>query len=823
MEFMIYIEELLTNKNSSCHKEHISLFRTLFEYHPDVLFILSTKGKILATNRIRAGIEEKEVLNSFYLDYIPENYKVQASNSFSKTINGATQHFILDILHKNGIKFKTRVSYFPIWLRGEVIGILGVSHDLSKLEETEQTLFKTQNYLESIAKTANVGSWDYDVVEDEAFWSQQMYEIVGADLDFIPTMNNFLQLVHEEDRKKVENVVKNAIKLGESYSVEYRIIHLKTNEVRYFYSQGSPSFDENRSVVRLIGTMFDITSNTEMALKLKESEKRIQDIYQNLDLGVWSVSLTDDKKMHISSKVEKICGYQKEEFMNSELNWVDLIHPDDREQFQMNQQKLFLNKPLRHFYRIIHKNGNIVWIHDYTTPYINKEGELVRLDGLIIDITKQKEAEEKITFYAYHDSLTGLPNRRNLDEHFTERILNKLPFTVMYMDIDRLKIINDTFSYLAGDQALMIVAERIKECLSGDMFLSRIGGDEFVLISSITSQHDSHTLAKQILRKIEEPFEIGGHEINLTISIGISSFPINGDNAQLLLKNANLALNEAKKLGRNMHLDFNSSMAGFSDTLLIERELKQALKKKQFEVHYQPRIDTKSQKVIAAEALIRWKHPELGMISPGLFIPIAEENGLIHNITEFVIETVCKQLKQWTNDGYNLTISINVSTRSFLRKDFTNKVMYLIEKTGVTPPLLEMEITETSILLDKQAVESTIDTLKQYGIKIALDDFGTGYSSLTHLKRLQIDTLKIDRSFINEIGKENRVDIITTAILQLAKNLGIESVAEGVETAEQFEKLAEQNCDQIQGYYFSKPLCAEEFSRILTGELSLIN
>jgi len=427
-----------------------------------------------------------------------------------------------------------------------------------------------------------------------------------------------------------------------------------------------------------------------------------------------------------------------------------------------------------------------------------------------------EETIKKVEYIAYHDSLTSLTNRRYFEEALQKAIIEAQSkgqdLAILFIDLDRFKFINDTLGHTVGDKLLQAVAEILKENVGEKNIVSRQGGDEFMIMLNNTSRAEATELAQQIITELEKPIHINGNELYITSSIGISMFPANGIEVDELIKRADTSMYVAKDKGKNQYQFFDESMDEHVTTKLnIENGLRRAIDQNELSLAYQPKIDLKTKSVTGVEALLRWRNPQFGYISPATFIPIAEETGLIIKLGEWVLKEACMQLKKWYDLGLSsLTISVNVSGIQFLQKDFVERIEKVLEETLVDASHLELEITE-STMMDTQQVLPILKRLKQLGIKISVDDFGSGYSSLSHIKKLPIDILKIDQMFIQEIDNEISDVAIVSTIITLAKNLSLTVIAEGVENEKQLNILIDKGCDQIQGYYFSKPLTPDEF------------
>jgi len=438
---------------------------------------------------------------------------------------------------------------------------------------------------------------------------------------------------------------------------------------------------------------------------------------------------------------------------------------------------------------------------------------------------KKNKSDRVIKYQSYYDYLTRLPNRRMFKKslnHFLAHVnTNKKLLAVLSLGLDGFKTVNDTLGDLIGDKLLISVSSRLKENLNNYFTIARSGNDEFlILISQVTKGEDLIDIVQKIIAKFKSPFEIDGHELYVTISIGISIYPYDGEDYETLLKSADIAMTNAKKISKNSYIFFSTEMnKNVSDNLKIVNSLRQAIEQdnyENFDVYYQPQVDIKSKKIIGIEALLRWQHPELGWITPDKFIPIAEETGLIVPIGEWVLRTACTQTKAWQSAGFPaLRVSVNISEKQLKGKEFINNVLNVLKNTGLDPHYLVLEITETIFMSNPEIVTYALNKLKAIGVGLALDDFGTGYSSLNYVGKLPIDILKLDRVFIGNIINNFKNQAIAKAIISMAHSLNLKVIAEGVETIEQCEYVESQNCDEIQGYLFFKPLTKEEFEKVL--------
>jgi diguanylate cyclase (GGDEF)-like protein/PAS domain S-box-containing protein len=563
---------------------------------------------------------------------------------------------------------------------------------------------------------------------------------------------------------------------------------------------------------------------------LKVNEQRYRHIFSNAPLGIFHYD-AEGVIVDCNTEFVRIIGSSRELLIG--LKMFDSLQ--DQKMLDAIKDSLAIGES--------YYEGNYTSITgNKTTPFraffkaINPtEQTTIGAVGIVEDFTEKKLSEEQIRHYASYDSLTGLPNRRLLLEYLNNEMARARRHghygALLFIDLDNFKTVNDSLGHSVGDKLLKVVAKRIKECTRREDTAARMGGDEFVIIindlgdSIGLAAHKVRGIAEKISRHISIPCQIDEQELQITLSVGVSLFPKENKGVDDILKQADTAMYRAKDAGRNsIHFFLPKMQEAVDQRLRLNTEIKRALSEDQFALHYQPQVDL-SGKLVGAEALLRWYHPERGIVLPGTFIALAEETGIMHEIGQWVLREACRQIKKWTDTGQlgaTQTISINISGKEIATPDFVDKVSNILEKTGANPNHLGIELTEGSLISTGRDIVDKMMTLRQMGIKLSIDDFGTGYSSLSYLKSLPLTTIKIDRSFVNDIENASQDVVLVDTIIMMAHNLGLEIIAEGVETEQELLYLSERGCLVFQGYYFSKAVTVKTLTEILESKSSIL-
>ena len=557
----------------------------------------------------------------------------------------------------------------------------------------------------------------------------------------------------------------------------------------------------------------DISERQRSQHELEDREKRFRTIVEKS----WSGVVLLDGNLHFcftGSSTQHLIGYAEGEMLGHSI--FEYIHPRDVERARTVFTNLLSgqNQEAQGELRFRRKDGSYVWLEGFSQNLLHEPSV-----GAIVlnyrDVSQRKETEKQLEYRAYYDSLTGLPNRLLFRDRLVNALAaaqrNRVGVAVMYLDLDHFKLVNDGLGHSVGDRLLAAVARRLQTALRASDTISRIGGDEFsILLPEVISTDAVAGVARKILDSLANPFDVNGHDLFVTGSLGIGCFPGDGEDAETLLKCADAAMYRAKELGRNQAQLFTASMnERYVRRLALEQHLHHAIEREELELHYQPVYDRARRRYVSVEALLRWRDPSRGMVQPGEFIQLAEDTGMIIPIGAWALRTACRQLRAWHDHGLTLRMAVNISAVQLQQRDFGAVVRATLAETGIAAEMLQLEITESAAMQNFEITLETLRELRNLGVGVAVDDFGTGQSSLIYLKHFPIDTVKIDKEFLSEVTSDETAAAIVSYVINLAHTLGLRVVAEGVETDEQYTFLRHYACDMMQGFLFSKPLPVE--------------
>lgn len=630
---------------------------------------------------------------------------------------------------------------------------------------------------------------------------------------------------------KESNPVDKSVNLRELHSyypstTYERLLTRKDGESFYAEFSFEPLEDKPFQTRNWVVLLHDISVRKQAEETLRESEERYYLAARGVNDGLWDWNLKKDE-VYYSPRWKAMLGYSDQEIASTTDEWINRIHPDDREAV-IYALSSHINNKTPHFqseHRILHRDGTYRWMLVRGMAVRDANGNAYRMAGSQTDITARKDAEEQLVHDAFHDLLTGLPNRALFLDRLDRAIeyhkrYDNFGFAVLFLDLDRFKIINDSLGHAIGDQLLIEISKVLKTCMRSSDTVARFGGDEFVvLLNDIQEVQLALKVVHHIQEVLSKPFRVGNNRVFTSASIGIVLSDGCYQSKEDIMRDADIAMYQAKMLGKANYTIFNAEMRKQAITRLsMENDLHHALARGEFILQYQPIVTLKGNKLSGFEALLRWEHPEKGYITPEEFIPIAEETGLIIDIGYWVLREACCQVRKWQEQfaGYQeLFVNVNISQKQFTQPDFINLLRKVLKETALDPSSLNLEITENVLMENAESMIDILNKIRDLGVGLHVDDFGTGYSSLSYLQQFPIDTLKIDYSFINRIGTNgDRAEIVKT-ILVLARELGVDTIAEGIETENQMIQLRELDCHYGQGFYIGKPMHAHNVIGLL--------
>lgn len=670
----------------------------------------------------------------------------------------------------------------------------------------------------SLANAVGEITFEHDVDGNHIIWSGMVREILGYSEDEMGhDVSSWEGKVHPDDIQSANAEYDRAAKEDRLYDMEYRFRH-KDGHYIWFNDRGSMQVDSDGNT-HVTGVMKNITER-------KLAEEAMNTLSTAVQQSSDWILIADKygKIEYVNDAVENVTGYTREEILGNTPRILKSGR-HDRDFYKKMWDTILSGQTYTGILTNRRKNGELFEVYHTISPIKDKKGAITHFVAASRDITPIRRLEERINFLAFYDDLTGLPNRAL----FTDRLKQALVRSeqaekssgVFFIDIDRFHMINDTRGAGFGDALLKEIARRLSAAVREGDTVARLGSDEYALtLNNISKYEDIIYFLEDFRERLSQPVKADGEESLLTFSIGISVYPDDAGDVTTLIQNADLACQEAKQRGGNTYRFFTSGMnTAASEFISMEKRLKDAIKNREFILHYQPYWDCTTKKMTGMEALIRWNSRDQGLISPAKFIPVLEETGLIVEVGEWVFRSAIRQIKEWQDKGYPVVpVSVNLSIVQFRQKNLVGMINSILEETGLAPSLLTAEITESGLMEDTEFARKALKELRDRGISISIDDFGTGYSSLSYIKKLPVDNLKIDMSFIHELGKDPYAKAIVSAIITMAAALNLHTIAEGVETEEQWEVLKQLNCQTTQGYYFARPLTAEDFEKLLARQ-----
>jgi diguanylate cyclase (GGDEF)-like protein/PAS domain S-box-containing protein len=675
-------------------------------------------------------------------------------------------------------------------------------------------------------RLAQAGTWEWDIRSGRVHWPAASPADAPWQGAGDGTLDRLIEAVHPEDRDRMRHALELAARDGSSFEAEFRLV-VADGRVRWHSCAGDVVRDWAGRPNRVIAVGRDVTEQKEATERLLRTEGRYRTLVEQLPLVSYVEQLDGESATYISPQIADLLGYTAEEWVADPNFFARVLHPEDRERVLAGFTSMHESgASFECEYRVVARDGRVVWIHDAAVVVRDADQRPLYTQGYMIDISERKRNEEalqrsqkrlreqmgKAEHQALHDGLTGLPNRTLFRDRAEQALLrgnrHGAGFAVMLIDLDRFKEVNDTLGHHSGDLLLREVADRLRSALRSNDTVARLGGDEFGVIGSdLRDAAAARAVADKLRERLAQPLVVGGLAIEVEASVGIAIFPDHGEDVETLIRRADISMYVSKSTHTPIVYASGYDHHSLARLALIG-ELRRALDGNELVVHYQPQADVATGEVRKVEALVRWQHPQRGLLGPDQFIPLAEQTGLIRSLTRHVLNAALAQCRAWRDAGRRLGVAVNITARELIDLHFPDEVEGLLAKWGVDAAQLELEITETTIMTDLPRARSILARLQGIGVRLAIDDFGSGHSSLGYLKRLPIDVLKIDKSFVQGMGEDVGDAAIVRSTIDLGHSLGLEVVAEGVENEQDKRRLEQLGCDAFQGYYLGRPQLA---------------
>lgn len=770
------------------------------------------------------GLEQGEHLTlQIFFNFIHPDDSLEVSIAWQEALRGAGYDIEYRIMLKNGqMKWVRAQAELDFNWRGQAVFALGTMSDISSSKLAVAALRQSQESQQAIIDTALDAFIQMDDEGKIIGWNNQATRIFGWRRDEVLGHLLHETIIPEHYREAHWHGVQRLLAGGESHILNTRI------EVKAQHRDGHIMFVELAITSIKVGDKAEFNSFIRDITrhKLEEDQLRLAaGVFENANESIL-ISDINNNILTVNSAFTRMTGYTMEELKGHNPRMLSSGEHDDA--FYKNMWKA-INETGHWQGELIdkHKSGQRFYKHISINAVKNQQGVVTHYISISSDITQRKEHDKNVHFLAFYDVLTGLPNRTLLRDRLGQMIASshrdKMEFALLFLDLDRFKYINDSMGHSVGDKLLQSVAQRLLECVREGDTVSRIGGDEFIVLLREVDEQGVTTVADKLLKTLATPFDLGGQVISTYASVGIALYPKHATDLDVLMKNADAAMYNAKENGRNNYKFFTPEMHFRANQIfLMEKDIRVALEQEEFALVYQPQVDLASGNICGAEALIRWKHPEKGFISPADFIPVAEETGQIVAIGEWVLRTACWRFASWQKQGMaEFPVAVNLSIRQLRQPNLAEIIEGVLAETGLNPASLELEITEGIMMGDTKAAMTFLTYMQKLGVQMSIDDFGTGFSSLNYLKNLPVNKLKIDQSFVRDIETDESDAAIVRSIISLGHRLDMKVIAEGVETMEQLDFLRIRGCDEVQGYFYSRPLAADDFAKFVYGNPQL--
>ena len=795
-------------------------YRLLFESNPFPMWVFDRATlRFLAVNRAAVrqyGFTREEFLAMTIADVRPEEDVPDLLQDVEKRTHGLQKSGPWRHRKKSGAIIDVEIVCQPLDFHGIDAMLVG-AYDITERKQAEEALTLKTALLEAESETTIDGILIVDDSDHILLANKRFGLHFDVPDELLSAGDDRSVLNYFTDQVEDAEIILERVKYLYGHPDEKSRDEFRLKNGKTFDRYSAPLVDSKGRRRGRIWYFRDVTEQKQAEAAVWQAEEKYRAIFEGAVLGIFQTT-PDGRPVSINCALAKLHGYESPAELMAEVHSLaEQLYVDPSQMIKLAKAAATDTDVRGAELEVFRKDRSKRWVRVNLRAVRDVYGDIGHYEGTVEDVSERKAAEERVQFLAYYDALTDLPNRALLQDRLDNALANARrrneKVALLFVDLDRFKIINDSFGRSFGDDVLKIAAQRLKGCMREQDTLARVSGDEFLIVlTGVKDIANAAIAADRVMNVMRGEFTVQGHSLGMSCSIGISVFPEHGANGETLIKNADAAMYSAKDAGRNNARFFTNEMtAEAAERLTLENELRLALDRREFFLVYQPQMEIATGAITGFEALIRWRHPELGLIPPDRFIPIAENSGLILPVGEWVLRTACAQARKWLDEGLlAVPVAVNVSAIQFRQEDFLALVRKVLEETGLSPQYLELELTESLLLSNQNVMCAVLEKLKDMGVKLAIDDFGTGYSSFSYLKQFRVNKLKIDRSFIRDIGADPDDGAITAAIISMAKSLNLKVIAEGVENEAQMSFLREHRCDEIQGYYFSKPITATE-------------
>lgn len=793
-----------------------------FQQSTDAVFFFNHLGEIIYFNEQLPRMlgYSKETLYNHFAVFNPPEQHASVTAFFERALAGETVHYTAQGLHADQHRLTLKITNMPIEQDGHVVGVYGIARDITREKQLEDDVVHIRSQLELTEQIPELVVFHYDPTSRTIEYSPSLIKYLGIESNPVQPFSNeqLHQRIHPRDFDPLRFQMIRLLD-GEIDTFEQEVSVLNADYEYQLLRLKALRRDGPTGLISLI--LYDLSEVSEARRELAREREQTREIYEALEAAISQIDLSSGRLLFHSKGFFQIFEELPHDLILSQDWLFERLDPRDVPVMKQFIRRLTSGKPSTIQYRLLFPDGRMKWIEDQQIPVFQLDGSIAYTNSIMHDITLQKEYEERLQQLAMYDSITGLPNRLSLTDTIRNWMQANTPFSILSISFNRISDINNAFGHASGDQWIQATSALLNRSKPDEVFFGHLGGDEYAMLVPSSLKDDITSYAETLLSLSVEPILIDPYALFTRVSIGISRFPDDSNDPIELMKHSYTALRRSRRENQSAVHHYASNLdIDYYRRYRLEQDLHYAIERKQLFLEYQPKVDSWTGKIIGLEALIRWQHPEWGRIPPNDFIPLAEESALHIAIGDWVVETACQAMLDWSSAGADLVpVSINVSPKRFLIPGFEHQIEQILAAYHLPAELLELEITEAALIMDDPNTSRTLEHVSRLGVRIALDDFGKGYSSMVYLQRYPIDVVKIDRQFATHIAEDTKAQAIVKSILYMAKEFNLAVIAEGIETIQQLETFRALECLNIQGYLFSRPVSAAVMESFLIREV----